>query len=104
LVSGFDAYQRVELTVEEQLEAIAGKPLLASDVAELLSTADELCRLDDRFVQSVWSQLEDEKMAFQEWVFTEHCSKRSDTFTDYTATSIAGSGGTTTSVTKPNYG
>ena len=65
-----------ELTVEEQLEKLAGQPLTSTEVAEQLALADTMCGFDDRVLTEIWDQLDARQLEFQDWVFGQHCPDR----------------------------
>ena len=65
-----------ELTTEEQLEKLAGRPLTSAEVVERLELADFLCGFDNRVLVEIWMQLDARQLEFQDFVFGQHCPER----------------------------
>ena len=65
-----------ELTTEEQLEKLAGRPLTSAEVVEQLELADFLCGFDNRVLVEIWMQLDARQLEFQDYVFGQHCPER----------------------------
>lgn len=93
-----------ELTTEEQLELIEGRPLTAVEVTDLLNVASALCDLDEPVLDAVWQRLSTEQLEFQDFVFSETCPERSVFYAGLTGryvTDEAVNSGVVTSTTRP---
>ena len=65
-----------ELTTEQQLEKLVGRPLTSTEVDEQLALADTMCAFDDDVLSEIWYQLDARQLEFQDWVFGQHCPDR----------------------------
>lgn len=65
-----------ELTTEEMLEKLEGRPLTPAEVDEKLALADLLCGFENRVLTRMWDDLSPEELEFQDWVFGQHCPDR----------------------------
>lgn len=65
-----------ELTTEEMLEKLEGRPLTQAEIDEKLALADLLCGFENRVLTRMWDDLSPEELEFQDWVFGEHCPDR----------------------------
>ncbi len=69
-----------ELTVETQLEALAGEDLTPAEIARQVEIASTLCGMSDDVLVAIWDQLDEGQLAFQDFVFGSHCPERSVTY------------------------
>ncbi len=70
----------LELSVETQLEALAGEDLTPAEIARQIEIAGALCGMSDEVLVAIWDQLDDAQLAFQDFVFGSHCPERSVTY------------------------
>lgn len=68
------------LTVTEALEAATGDALTAAEVSSLLESAEVLCSLSDSVLENVWASLDDNQLNFQDFVFSNQCPDRLDSY------------------------
>lgn len=93
-----------ELTLEDRLELIEGRPLTAVEVADRLSVASALCEMDEPILDAVWRRLSEEQLEFQDFVFAQICPDRSIFYAGLTGryvTEAAEESGVVTSTTPP---
>ncbi len=93
-----------ELTLEDRLEVIEGRPLTAVEVADRLSTASALCEMDEPILDAVWRRLSEDQLEFQDFVFAHICPDRSIFYAGLTGryvTEEAENSGVVTSTTPP---
>lgn len=65
------------ISVEEELESIAGQELTPADVERQLDVASTLCRVDLSVLHVMWESMSADQMRFQDYVFGRHCPERS---------------------------
>ncbi|MEM7274700.1 MAG: hypothetical protein AAF547_16565 [Actinomycetota bacterium] len=93
-----------ELTDAEVLAAIEGRPLTESEVAERLEVGATICQLDEPVLDAMWRRLDDDQLAFQDFVFERICPDRSIFYAGQTGryvTEEAEDSGVVTSTTRP---
>jgi hypothetical protein len=93
-----------ELTIEEQLEQIEGRPLTPSEIEEKLAVGQTLCQMTGPVLDKIWFQLDDEQLEFQDLVFGRLCPERSVFYAGQTGrfvTDAATESGVVTSTTRP---
>lgn len=93
-----------ELTLEDRLEIVEGRPLTAVEVADRLSVASALCEMDEPILNAVWRRLTEEQLEFQDFVFAHICPDRSVFYAGLTGryvTEEAENSGVVTSTTPP---
>lgn len=73
-----------ELTVEQRLEAVEGRTLSPNEVDQLLSLADDLCRLDEVVLDNLWTKLDGDQFDYQDFVFGYQCPERSTLYALHT--------------------
>ncbi len=78
--SGCSGGDRDPLTVTEALEAATGDDLNATEVNALLESAEVLCGLSDSVLEDVWAGLDDDQLGFQDFVFSNQCPERLDSY------------------------
>lgn len=71
-----------ELTIEEQLEKLAGRDLTTAEVEEQLAMADLMCGFDGRVLTEIWDKLDARQLEFQDFVFGQRCPDRLSTLSD----------------------
>ena len=104
LASACGGEEEPELTLEDRLEVIEGRPLTAVEVADRLSVASALCELDEPILDAVWRRLSEEQLEFQDFVFAHICPDRSIFYAGLTGryvTEEAEESGVVTSTTPP---
>ena len=72
------------LTIGEALEEATGQELDATEVNDLLSSAEVLCGLTDEVLEGVWAGLNDNQLGFQDFVFSNQCPERLDAYSTAT--------------------
>ncbi len=65
-----------EPTAAERFAALEGRELTEAEVADRQTTARFLCGLDDAVLRELWSQMDNDQLAFQDVVFTSECGER----------------------------
>ncbi len=80
LVTACGDAPEAELSVETQLEALAGEDLTPAEIARQVEIAGTLCGMSDEVLAAIWDQLGEEQLAFQDFVFGSHCPERSVTY------------------------
>ncbi len=73
-----------ELTDAQLLNELEGRELSAAELAEREQVAQTLCRLDDAVLIDVWDQLSVKQLAFQDFVFSRVCERRSQLYAEQT--------------------
>ena len=93
-----------ELTFEDRLVQLEGRPLTPAELAERAEVGATLCLLDDRVLDEMWQQLSDEQLDFQDIVIAELCPDRAILYAGHTGrfvTEEAEESGVRTSTTRP---
>jgi hypothetical protein len=65
-----------DLTIEQHLAKLAGRPLSQTELDDRLELADLLCGFDRRVLERIWVRLDARELEFQDFVFGEHCPER----------------------------
>jgi len=65
-----------ELTIEQQLQKLAGRTLTSTEVEQQLALADLMCGFDNRVLTQIWERLDARQLEFQDYVFGQHCPDR----------------------------
>ncbi len=73
-----------EPTTGELLSELEGRELTAAEIAQREQVAQTLCRLDDRVLVEIWSQLSATQLEFQDFVFSRECERRSQLYAEAT--------------------
>lgn len=93
-----------ELTIEEQLDQIEGRPLRPAEIEERLSVGATLCQMSDPVLDAIWFKLDDDQLEFQDLVFGRLCPERSVFYAGKTGryvTEEATESGVVTSTSRP---
>lgn len=93
-----------ELTFEDRLVELEGRPLTPLDVARQAEIGRSLCLLDDRILDEMWQQLSDDQLEFQDIVIVSFCPERAVLYAGHTGrfvTEEAEESGVRTSTTRP---
>lgn len=93
-----------ELTIEELLAEVEGRPLTAAEVSELLDVGQAVCELDEVILDELWRRLDDDQLDFQDFVFAHLCPERSILYAAHTGryvTEEAEDSGVVPSTTRP---
>jgi hypothetical protein len=72
------------LSEAEILAAIEGRELSEAEVAEREQVAAALCRMDDAVLIEIWSQLDNDQLEFQDFVFSRSCPERNGFYAEST--------------------
>lgn len=73
-----------ELTRADLLAEIEGRSLSEAEIEERNSVARALCQMDDDVLRAVWAEMDNEQLAFQDFVFTQECGDRNPLYADST--------------------
>lgn len=73
-----------EITRAELLTEIEGRSLSEAEIEERESVARALCEMDDDVLRAVWAEMDNEQLAFQDFVFTQECGDRNPLYADST--------------------
>ena len=65
-----------DLTIEEQMVKLSGRPLTSTEIAERLALAEVMCDFDGRVLNAIWLELDARELEFQDYVFGQHCPDR----------------------------
>ncbi len=71
-------------TLEDVLTEIEGREPTPAEVSQREKAAQLLCRLDDRVLVEIWSQMDSEQLQFQDFVFTRRCPDRNPLYAETT--------------------
>ena len=71
-----------DLTDEELLAKLAGRPLTSIEVEQQLATAELVCGFDQRVLERIWEQLDARQLEFMDFVFGRHCPERLQTYVE----------------------
>ncbi len=104
LVSACGGDDEPQLTIEEQLVEIEGRPMGPSEIEERLAVGETLCQMSDTVLDAIWFELDDDQLDFQDLVFGRLCPERSVFYASRTGryvTDEATESGVVTSTTRP---
>lgn len=73
-----------EATRAELLAEIEGRSLSEAEIEERESVARALCQMDDDVLRAMWADMDNEQLAFQDFVFTQECGDRNPLYADST--------------------
>jgi len=73
-----------EVTRADLLAEIEGRSLSEAEIEERESVARALCQMDDDVLRAVWAEMDNEQLAFQDFVFTQECGDRNPLYADST--------------------
>ena len=73
-----------QVTQAELLAKIEGRELSEAEVEEREQVAEALCRMDEAVLRQLWSQLDNDQLEFQDFVFTRTCAERNALYADAT--------------------
>ncbi len=73
-----------EVTRAELLAEIEGRSLSEAEIEERESVARALCQMDDDVLRAMWADMDNEQLAFQDFVFTQECGDRNPLYADST--------------------
>lgn len=73
-----------EVTRAELLTQIEGRSLSEAEIEERESVARALCEMDDDVLRAIWAEMDNEQLAFQDFVFTQECGDRNPLYADST--------------------
>ncbi len=65
-----------EVTRADLLAEIEGRSLSEAEIEERESVARALCKMDDDVLRAVWAEMDNDQLAFQDFVFTQECGDR----------------------------
>lgn len=68
---------RPEVTIEDQLESIAGEQLTPAEIQRRLDIADTLCQTNVDILERMWKSMSAQQLRFQDFVFGTRCPERS---------------------------
>lgn len=66
-----------QVSIEDHLEAIAGRQLTPAEVERQLQVASTMCGMDLTLLTEIWGRLSERDMTFQDFVFGTECPDRS---------------------------
>ncbi len=69
-----------EPTVADLFAEVEGRELSQAELVDAERTANLLCQLEDDVLVTVWSQLDETQLAFQDVVFSRQCPARLDLY------------------------
>jgi len=73
-----------EATRADLLAEIEGRSLSEAEIEERESVARALCQMDDDVLRAVWAEMDNEQLAFQDFVFTQECGDRNPLYANST--------------------
>lgn len=73
-----------EVTRADLLTEIEGRSLSEAEIEERESVARALCQMDDDVLRAVWAEMDNDQLAFQDFVFTQECGDRNPLYADST--------------------
>ncbi len=73
-----------EVTRADLLAEIEGRSLSEAEIEERESVARALCQMDDDVLRAVWAEMDNDQLAFQDFVFTQECGDRNPLYADST--------------------
>jgi len=73
-----------EVTRADLLAEIEGRSLSEAEIEERESVARALCQMDDEVLRAVWAEMDNDQLAFQDFVFTQECGDRNPLYADST--------------------
>lgn len=73
-----------EVTRADLLAEIEGRSLSEAEIEERESVARALCQMDDDVLRAVWAEMNNDQLAFQDFVFTQECGDRNPLYADST--------------------
>lgn len=73
-----------EVTRADRLAQIEGRSLSEAEIEERESVARALCQMDDDVLRAVWAEMDNDQLAFQDFVFTQECGDRNPLYADST--------------------
>lgn len=73
-----------ELTRADLLAEIEGRSLSEAEIEERESIARALCQMDDDVLRAVWADMDNDQLAFQDFVFTQECGDRNPLYAEST--------------------
>lgn len=65
-----------ELTTEQFLEKLKGRPMTSIEVDEQLELAELFCGFQGPMLNEIWARLDARQLEFQDFVFGQHCPDR----------------------------
>ncbi len=71
-----------DLSTEQQLVKLAGRPLTSTEIEEQLAMADLLCGFDERILADIWRELDARQLEFQDFVFGQRCPARTSFYAE----------------------
>lgn len=71
-------------TRAELLAEIEGRSLSQAEIEERETIARALCRMDDDVLRAMWADMDNEQLAFQDFVFSQECGDRNPLYADST--------------------
>ncbi len=78
-----------EITRAELLAEVEGRELSEAEVEERTQVMQALCRMDDAVLLEMWSEMNNEQLAFQDIVITEECPQRINLYATATGRFVA---------------
>lgn len=73
-----------EITRAELLAEIEGRSLSEAEIEERETVARALCQMDDEVLRAMWAEMDNEQLAFQDFVFTQECGDRNPLYAEST--------------------
>lgn len=73
-----------EITRADLLAEIEGRSLSQAEIEERETVARALCQMEDDVLRTMWAQMDNEQLAFQDFVFTQECGDRNPLYADST--------------------
>ncbi len=73
-----------EVTRADLLAEIEGRSLSEAEIEERESVARALCQMDADILRAVWAQMDNDQLAFQDFVFTQECGDRNPLYAEST--------------------
>lgn len=77
-----------EQTRSEILAEIEGRTLSEAEVEEREQVARALCKMDDALLRELWSNLDNDQLTFQDFVFTQECGDRNSLYIEATGRTV----------------
>lgn len=66
-----------QISIDDHLELIAGRPLTPAEVERQLEVATTMCGMDTTLLVEIWAELSERQLVFQDFVFGTYCPEYS---------------------------